>query len=188
MRVISGRYKGRTLHAPAGVRTRPTLDRAREALFSILGYRVDNASVLDLFAGAGTLGIEALSRGARSAVFVENGRHPLDSLQRNLSAVKHPQVQVLALSVDRALKLLSRSGQRFDLVFMDPPYGLGLVPRTLLALVCRELLTDSGCIVAEHEARLHPANEYGSFLRTDLRRYGEIAFSIYSPITNIEGP
>jgi 16S rRNA G966 N2-methylase RsmD len=97
-------------------------------------------------------------------------------------------VQVLALSVDRALKVLSRSGQRFDLVFMDPPYGLGLVPRTLLALVRSGLLTDGGCIVAEHEARLHPANEYGPFLRTDLRRYGEIAFSIYAPITNVEGP
>jgi len=188
MRVISGRYKGRSLHAPSGVQTRPTLDRAREALFSILGYRVDDASVLDLFAGAGTLGIEALSRGARSAVFVESARQPLECLQRNLSAVRHPEVQVLPLSVDRALKVLSRSGQRFDMVLMDPPYGLGLVPRTIQSLVRFGLLRDGGCIVAEHEARLHPANEYGPLLRTDLRRYGEIAFSIYAPITTLEGP
>jgi 16S rRNA (guanine966-N2)-methyltransferase len=117
VRVVAGEFKGRRLHTPRGARTRPTADRVREALFSMLGD-VSGARVLDLYAGSGALGIEALSRGAESAVFVERDRQALAALQRNLDAVG------AAADVRRqdALRFLAHPEGRFDLVFCDPPY------------------------------------------------------------------
>jgi 16S rRNA (guanine966-N2)-methyltransferase len=117
VRVVAGEFKGRRLHAPRGAGTRPTADRVREALFSMLGD-VSGARVLDLYAGSGALGIEALSRGAESALFVERDRPALAALRRNLEAVG---VDAEVRSQD-ALRFISRPEGVFDLVFCDPPY------------------------------------------------------------------
>jgi 16S rRNA (guanine966-N2)-methyltransferase len=117
VRVVAGEFKGRRLQAPRGAGTRPTADRVREALFSMLGD-VSGARVLDLYAGSGALGIEALSRGAESAVFVERDRHALAALRRNLEAVG---VDAEVRSQD-ALRFIARPEGVFDLVFCDPPY------------------------------------------------------------------
>jgi 16S rRNA (guanine966-N2)-methyltransferase len=117
VRVVAGEFKGRRLHAPRGARTRPTADRVREALFSMLGD-VSGARVLDLYAGSGALGIEALSRGAASAVFVERERQALAALQRNLDAVG-AEAEVRRQD---ALRYLADPEGPFDLVFCDPPY------------------------------------------------------------------
>lgn len=128
MRVIAGRFGGRRLAAPRGAATRPTADRVREALFSMLGS-LDGASVLDLFAGTGALGIEALSRGAAQAVFVERDRLALSALRANLAALGlgaeggEPQVQVRARDAVAALGGAIEQGETYDLVFLDPPYA-----------------------------------------------------------------
>jgi 16S rRNA (guanine966-N2)-methyltransferase len=120
MRVVAGEFRGRRLQAPRGVRTRPTADRVREALFSILGD-VSGARVLDLYAGSGALGIEALSRGAESAVFVERDPRAATAIRRNLDALGVEQ-DVIRQDV---LRFLARGEGTFDLVFCDPPYDSG---------------------------------------------------------------
>src|SRR5215212_8363551 len=121
MRVIAGSYKGRRLQAPPGLATRPTSDRVREALFSILGARVESARVLDLFAGSGALGIEALSRGAAAATFVDNAAPAIRALEANLRDVE-ADATVVRAEVRRFLGGASRSARQYDLVFLDPPY------------------------------------------------------------------
>lgn len=118
MRVVAGRFKGRTLHAPKGASTRPTSDKVREALFAVLGD-VEGAHVLDLFAGSGALGIEALSRGARSVTFVDHDAKAVTATRRNLAEVG---VEALVQRRD-ALAFLRSAAGRFDLVFIDPPYS-----------------------------------------------------------------
>ena len=117
MRVISGKYRGRRLHAPEGKRVRPTTDRVKEALFSVIQFAVPGTQVLDLFAGSGALGIEALSRGAESCVFVENNRRHIDCLKLNLEKADEAY-EIISTDYIAALKRLS--GRKFGLVFCDP--------------------------------------------------------------------
>src|SRR3954464_14635813 len=121
MRVIAGSYGGRTLKAPAGDATRPTSDRVREALFSILGERTHGARVLDLFAGSGALGIEALSRGARSVTFVDDAPTAIKAIAGNLQALS-ADAEVRRSEALRFLRAASGRGAQYDLVFLDPPY------------------------------------------------------------------
>ena len=153
MRIIAGDLKGRVL-APVQGRTRPTAARVREAIFNILGPAVPEAQVLDLFAGTGALGIEALSRGAAQAVFVEDHPEALKALRRNLETLGLPdRSQVLPLPVAAALRKLAARGERFDLVFLDPPYGGGAAAATLGALAGSSLLLPEAWVVAEHSRR-----------------------------------
>ncbi len=121
MRVIAGRHGGRRLQAPAGEATRPTSDRVREALFSILGARVEGAHVLDLFAGSGALGIEALSRGAAAATFVDAAPDAVRVLRGNLAALGE-EAEVVHGDALRWLRAAPRRARQYDLVFLDPPY------------------------------------------------------------------
>ena len=134
LRIIAGAFKGRIL-APVQGRTRPTAAKVREAIFNILGAAVAEARVLDLFAGTGALGIEALSRGAAAAVFVEDQPEALKGLRRNLETLGlADRSQVLPLPVAAALRQLAARGAPFGLVFLDPPYGGGVAAATLSAL------------------------------------------------------
>src|SRR5262245_8949602 len=146
MRIIAGRAKGRTLFAPKGKTTRPTLDRVREALFSILGEAVEGTSVLDLFAGTGALGLEALSRGAVHATFVEEDRRVAAVLQRNITSVGG-DTRVLLKPLPRALANLA--GNKFHLVFLDPPYDKNLLPSCLEGLLHNDLLHGAAILVCE---------------------------------------
>ena len=148
MRVIAGEFKGRRLHTARGTLTRPTADRVREALFSMLGD-VGGAEVLDLYAGSGALGIEALSRGAESAVFVERDRQALTALRRNLDAVG---VDAVVRSED-VLRFLGRPNGRFDLVFCDPPYDDAPRVAAPLAEALPALLQEDARIVTESDKR-----------------------------------
>lgn len=153
MRVIAGALGGRQLRAPPGARTRPTIDRVREALFSVLGS-VDGARVLDLFAGSGSLGIEALSRGADHALFVEAWRRAAATLEANLSSLRlEGRAGVLLLRVEAAHRELVARGP-FDLVFCDPPWAEipKLAPR-LGGLLRAPLLAPGARVVLEHPAR-----------------------------------
>lgn len=175
MRIIAGRFGGRRLVAPKGRATRPTSDRVREAIFSALG-ELGGARVLDLYAGTGALGIEALSRGAERAVFVESARPALAALRENLGALGlGSDARVLATSVARAAGELAGEGP-FDVVFLDPPYAdLADATAALAALVGREGLLRGGAdVVLEHASR-DPAPTVPGLEQVASRVYGDTA-------------
>lgn len=179
MRIIGGQFRGRRLAAVAGP-LRPTADRVREAVFNILGDRVAGASVLDLFAGTGALGLEALSRGAAAAVFVEHHPRVLQLLQRNIGLLGvGGQAEILAGRVSQVLPRLARQGRQFDLVFLDPPYGQGLAASTLRHLAALTLVRPGGLVVAEHHRDEELASAYPPLQRDDRRTYGTTSVSFY---------
>jgi 16S rRNA (guanine966-N2)-methyltransferase len=172
MRVIAGDYKGRRLHAPPGSGTRPTADRVREALFSMLGD-VSDAAVLDLFAGSGALGIEALSRGAASAVFVEREPRAVAAIKRNLAAVEAPDATVRRQDV---MRFLGAPVGTYDLVFLDPPYDSASVLAEPLSERLPAVLTDDARIVTESDKRM-PLDLAFPLLRE--RVYGDTRIAIH---------
>lgn len=154
MRVIAGSARGTRLRAPKGRITRPMQDRVKEDLFNRLGVLVAGARVLDLFSGSGALGIEALSRGAAHATFVEHAPIVLATLRRNLERTHLTgQARVLPLSVPVALRRLARAGEVFDLIIADPPYRKGWDDWLLRSAICPVLLRSGGVLVLEHETR-----------------------------------
>jgi len=179
VRIIAGSLGGRPLVAPRGRATRPTADRVREALFSILGD-VEGLDVLDLFAGSGAFGLEALSRGAASATFVESARPALEALRANVKALDVAErTGVLAAPVDTALARLEKEGRRFGLVFLDPPYAAGAVDATLAGLASRRLLVPGAWVVCERSSRDPvPAAPEVLPVRFD-RTYGAAALSFH---------
>jgi 16S rRNA (guanine(966)-N(2))-methyltransferase RsmD len=183
VRVIAGRFGGRTLVAPAGAATRPTADRVREALFSVLAD-VEGDAVLDLYAGTGALGIEALSRGASHATFVENGRGALKALRQNIHALALGDVTtVLPIAVERALRAPPWQ-QGFDLVFLDPPYAVvrgGRFTVSLTKAVDRGLtssLRPGGRVILEHTSA-ETAPPVSGVTLEETRVYGDTALSFY---------
>jgi 16S rRNA (guanine966-N2)-methyltransferase len=184
MRIIAGIFKGRRL-APVKGRTRPTAAKVREAVFNILGPAVDGVKVLDLFAGTGALGIEAMSRGAAAAVFVEDHPEALRALRRNLEDLElQGQTRVWSIPVATALKKLAAQGERFDMVFLDPPYVGGEAAAVLNALASLDLFSTGAQVVVEHSRRLTLPEESGHLRRLKLRRYGDTQVAIYL----LEGP
>jgi 16S rRNA (guanine966-N2)-methyltransferase len=188
MRVIGGRLKGRKLQTFKGFDVRPTADRVREALFNILGHRHLDASVLDLFSGTGALGIEALSRGAQTAVFVDNSPHSLNVLRKNLD---HCALllcsEAIQWDISRNLTCLKRYPQAFGLVFMDPPYRLELVPKALEHLLECGCLAREALLIAEHEAGMQPEIPSSRIVRVDYRRYGRTALSFFTYFRPLTG-
>jgi 16S rRNA (guanine966-N2)-methyltransferase len=178
MRVIAGTARGRVLTAPRGLHTRPTPGRVKEALFSMLGAAVVDAVVLDLFAGTGALGLEALSRGASRAVFVDKDRQALKALAHNVATVAPDRVEVLAMPAERALRLFKGRSAQFDLVFLDPPYDLDLLPATLRTLAADELVQDGGLVVCEHHGKRPPPVPPADWQQQQSRRYGDVAVTI----------
>ena len=178
MRVIAGTYKGRRLQAPPGRDTRPTSDRVREALFSILGARrVEHARALDLFAGSGALGIEALSRGAAEATFVDSAAPAIRAIGANLEAVGADAVVVRA-EARRFLGTASRSARQYDLVFLDPPYRLAASLGGELSEALAAVLAPGAAVVAESDRR---APLEVDLPLQDERRYGDTLIRIHGP-------
>jgi 16S rRNA (guanine966-N2)-methyltransferase len=182
MRVIAGNARGVRLEAPAGMHTRPTADRVREALFSIILSRRElaGAQVLDICAGTGGLGIEALSRGAAACWFIENNRQALASLKRNLTAARcAAQASVMEMDALKALRLLAGRSSRFDLVFFDPPYASELYSTVPVMLSDLSLLADGGLLVAECSARKVMPERSGGLVKADRRIYGDTALEMF---------
>jgi len=185
MRLTGGLDRGRKLRAPRGATTRPTGAKVREAMFNILGPAPE-ASVLDVFAGSGALGIEALSRGASSAIFVERDGRALQSLHRNLRELGvNGRARVMGTEAHAALRQLSTEGARFGWVFIDPPYAAGLVTSVLEVLAGGNLLASGGIIVVEHDKRNVPPDSVGSIHLTDRRYYGDTGVSFYRSETGL---
>ena len=176
MRIIAGSHKGHRIAAPRGEHTRPTGDRVREALFNLLGPVVD-AAVLDLFAGSGALGLEALSRGARRCVFVESDRAACRVIRANLEKLELTGALVLCRDAPGVAREEGNAARRYDLVLCDPPYDgwEALEPR--LAAVLPGVLADDGILVVETDSRLEPV------LPLDLvtsRRYGSARLTLFT--------
>ena len=179
MRVIAGSHRGRALVAPRGNSVRPTSDRVKEALFSILGS-MSGRRILDLFAGSGALGIEALSRGAAHVTFVDESAH---TMHDNLDRLELRQrADVRQGKVDRALARLTDETRRFDLVLMDPPYDSELATRALALLggPCAGLVGPDALVVVEHSRAKAPEPQIGALSCHDCRRYGRTSLSFYA--------
>jgi 16S rRNA (guanine(966)-N(2))-methyltransferase RsmD len=178
MRVVAGELRSRRLHTVAGRETRPTSDRARAGLFDWLGpRRVDGARVLDLYAGTGALGIEALSRGASEAVFVERARAALRVLRRNLDELGlEERARVVEADIERGLRALAAKLGTFDLVFADPPYESGARAKLLADEALASVLEPDGVVVIERSARDDVGEGVACLHLHGSKRYGETAF------------
>ena len=178
VRIVGGTLGGRVLRAPAGSDTRPTSEKVREAIFNILGPLEDGDRVLDLFAGSGALGIEALSRGAARATFIDSRKAAIATIRANLRDLGiEDRADVIA---GDAVAFAARPTEvPWRLVFADPPYRSDLAARAVLAIPAACLAPDA-MIVIEHDRRNAPPESLGSLLRTDHRRYGDTLVSFYT--------
>jgi 16S rRNA (guanine(966)-N(2))-methyltransferase RsmD len=184
MRIIAGQYRSRTLEAPKGLATRPSSDRLRETLFNVLAPQIEGASFLDLYAGSGAVGIEALSRGAVRTVFVERAPAALKALRGNLAKLGiSGGFRIDSSSVAAALRHLAKENQRFDLVFLDPPWDAAAEYAATLGALggsASGLLAEGALVIAEHRRKERLEERYGALERTRLLEQGDAALSFYA--------
>ena len=175
MRVITGVARGRRLETLEGEDVRPTTDRIKEAVFSIIQFETEGRSFLDLFAGSGQMGIEALSRGAKSACFVDNSKKSVETIKRNLKATKlEKDAKVFSMDF---MSFLSMNSEPFDIAFIDPPYRTGLLQKSLEYV--SEVMKETGVIIAENPLEEEILSNYGDFVLDRQYRYGKIKISTF---------
>ena len=176
MRVISGNARGLKLVSPAGVDTRPTLDRVKEAVFSMIFPYINDATVLDLFAGSGALGIEALSRGALSAVFVDCSDDALRCIKKNVESARMADTSYIVKK--DALSYLNSCDTKFDIIFLDPPYTKGLYVPVLKSVCENNILAEDGIIVAEWDAETGFTDKLFGFECVKSKQYGRVGITV----------
>jgi 16S rRNA (guanine966-N2)-methyltransferase len=180
MRIIAGIYKGRKLTGIKGRDIRPTSDKIREALFSILSQRIENALVLDLFAGTGAFGIEALSRGAAKSFFIEKSKQAVKIIHKNLEILSiKEEAEVFFHDACAISNSNIHLDQKFDLIFMDPPYNKGLIPKLFKNVNLLTMTKDDSIIIAEHSVREDNLGDVTGFEQYDRRTYGETLISFF---------
>ncbi len=177
MRIIGGLYGSRVLCGFDGQDVRPTADRTREALFNILSMQVRGARVLDLFSGSGAVGIEALSRGAREVVFNDAAKESLAILKKNLTALKLLETEGVKISGSDYLVCLSQQREKFDIIFIDPPYKEDFGERALKEIAARGLLTEKGVAIYERDKPF--IGEIEGLEKYDERRYGKAYLTFF---------
>jgi 16S rRNA (guanine966-N2)-methyltransferase len=175
VRIIAGSHKGATIYAPKS-ETRPTGDRVREAAFNLIGP-VDDMAVLDLFAGSGAMGLEALSRGASTTVFVESDRDAQRAIERNVDKLGLTGATLLRMDARRALGAEAAAGRRYDLVLVDPPYAMFESLQPTLATYVPALLAEDGLVVVETAKRDHP--ELPPLVERTSRSYGSARITVF---------
>lgn len=175
MRVITGSARGRRLETLEGDGVRPTTDRIKEAIFSIIQFETEGRTFLDLFAGSGQMGIEALSRGAKTAFFVDNSKKSLDTVKRNLKTTKL-EIGAKVFAMDYQ-SFLSMNSEKFDVVFLDPPYKTGMLQNALEMVP--NAMNDTGVIIAENPLDEEILSSYGNFVLDRQYRYGKIKISTF---------
>ena len=180
MRIIGGEYRSRLIEMPKGVQIRPTQDRVREAVFNVLAD-VNGRRVLDLFAGSGAYGIEALSRGASYATFVENNSRCLEVIVSNLSSLEIPESKytILRSSAYMALSRLEKDGEQFDLIFVDPPYHKDMAKKCLLYIDYYDILRQAGLVVVEHFKADSLEADLETLVPEKERKYGDTVITIF---------
>ncbi|MEE3427387.1 MAG: 16S rRNA (guanine(966)-N(2))-methyltransferase RsmD [Ruminococcus sp.] len=175
MRVITGEARGRKLITLEGEDVRPTTDKVKEAVFSAIQFDIQGRKFLDLFAGSGQLGIEALSRGAESAVFVDSSRKAVDIIRKNLANTGfYDRAEVLHTD---GLSYLSMTGEQFDIVYLDPPYSTGVLQEVLPKVV--EKVKKTGIIIVENPEKEEIFEKYGEFMLDRQKHYGKIKITMY---------
>ena len=177
MRVITGSARGVVLKTPEGMQTRPTTDRVKEALFSIIHFDIPGAAVLDLFGGTGQLGIEALSRGAKSATFVDQSNAACSLIRENLRRTKLEQQGKVVRS--DYLEYLSRCREKYDIILLDPPYAEVFLENALKRIAEIDILQSGGIIVAERPLGKELPWEFEGFTRSKDYKYGQILLTLY---------
>lgn len=196
MKIITGKYKGRVIQMPKGIR--PTQDKVRKALFDILGD-IKGLSFLELFAGSGAIGIEALSQGAKEVLFVEKDRSCIEKIKQNLSLLGFSDFWVLGLDTLEAIRKLSKAGEKFDIIFLDPPYhkrklprlcsglaeiGMGdsLVKKTLQTLGAYDILAPNAFIIAQHFKKDNLPDRLADLALFKQASYGDTLLSFYKKL------
>lgn len=181
MRIIGGDFKGRKLRSVPGSNIRPTADRTREAIFNILASRVRGSNVLDLFAGTGAFGIEALSRGADSAFFIDCYKEPISVLRRNLEDISlESRSKILQWNIAKSLDCLRSLQTSFNLIFLDPPYNKNLIIPTLSNLHNSRSVRKGACVVIEHSQHESISFDESIFKQSDQRKYGKTLVSFFN--------
>lgn len=180
MRIIAGESKGRTLEAVKGRKTRPTSDKVKESLFSIIQNRIEGSLILDLFGGTGALGLEALSRGADRAIFVDRDINAIKTIRRNCQVLGYEtRSEVYRNDALSSLTGLAKGGILFDIIFMDPPYDKDYEKGILSAIDDLNILHNHGIIVVEHDAKLSLPDKVAKLYCYDRRKYGGTGISFY---------
>lgn len=177
MRIIAGDYKGRRLYTPEDRRIRPTSDKVKEALFSIIGDRIDGAVVCDLFSGTGNLGLEALSRGADKCYFGDHSGESIKLIKDNVEMCRAEEYSAIIHGDFK--KTLSRIEEKVDFFFLDPPYDKDLWGKAMQIIKDEDLLEEGGWIVCEHRSQVQLDDDLCGFEKTKERRYGKVVLSIF---------
>ncbi|MBR1737683.1 MAG: 16S rRNA (guanine(966)-N(2))-methyltransferase RsmD [Firmicutes bacterium] len=182
MRVISGSARGLKLKAPKGSNTRPTADRIKESLFNIIAGELCDICFLDLFGGSGAIGIEAISRGAAKAVFIDSDREAQSIIKDNIKAARfEDKCRVIGCDIKSGIARLSQSGEKFDIIFMDPPYDRGLTEEALDSIVRTRILKDDGFIICEQAIEENEPDIEGlCVFRTKEYKIAKMTFIRYS--------
>ena len=177
MRVVAGSAKGMKLKGPDGSDFRPTADKVKEALFSILGHRVIDARFMDLFAGSGAVGIEALSRGAASCIFVDNKKESLRLIEENLNkTMLHEGTRIINADVKKTLKNIAAENIKADLVYLDPPYNKPVLASVVRSLIELSIVAENGLVIAEHSSKNRDwSNDFNLFKQ---KKYGDTILTI----------
>jgi 16S rRNA (guanine966-N2)-methyltransferase len=181
MRIIGGEAKGKRIYLPKGGKIRPTSDMIKESLFNSL-YAVEGKSFLDLFAGCGSVGLEALSRGAARVLFIENNLALVNAIKRNITNFHfESKAEVLGLDADKGLRQLSRRGERFHVLFADPPYEKGFVEKVLRIISESDLVADDGTFIIQHSLREESEMwSEGRCILRERKRFGDTVLSFFT--------
>ncbi|WP_044896140.1 16S rRNA (guanine(966)-N(2))-methyltransferase RsmD [Bacillus alveayuensis] len=180
MRVVSGTCKGRVLKSVPGMTTRPTTDKVKEAIFNMIGPYFQGGTALDLFAGSGGLGIEALSRGMDRCIFIDKDKKAIQTIQTNLlSCNLKERAELFRTDAERALRAIVKRGLTFDLILLDPPYKQQILETILSFIEHHHLLNQEGAIVCEHRHDVHLPKEVGILHLKKQEIYGHTAVTIY---------
>ena len=185
MRITGGTARGRRLRAPRSSKVRPTADKVRGAIFNLLAarYEIGDQRVLDLFAGSGALGLDALSRGARSVTFIDESREACRTMHENLERSGFSaRAEVRRMTLPEGIRRLVDRMEPFDGILLDPPYRRGLAHSVLRALGGGDLLVSGAWVIVEHAREDELAESYGVLRRSDSRRYGSTAISVYEKV------
>ena len=178
MRIIAGEYKSRKIKQPKAERTRSTKDRIREAVFNMIAGEVPGSVVMDLFAGSGAFGLEALSRGAKKAVFVEKDARSARVIKENIGLLK-VQERTLIITKDAFKAIEDSEGDKFDLIFADPPYNSNMIKKVLIIINQCDIVNSSGFLVLEHHKNEDIPDSVGNVSIYKQRTYGKITISVF---------
>lgn len=180
MRIISGKYRGKKLLSPKDDRVRPTTDMVKENVFNLLGGDIVDSSFLDLFAGSGAIGIEAISRGAKRVVFVDKDRESMDYVRRNLTLIGE-SAETMTSNYLSAINRLK--GNKFDIIYVDAPYDMHIIDDVLTAIKSNEILTLNGQVIYESLAKTNQKSVLTDYELAKSRKYGSVVIDIYRPIS-----